>query len=98
MYKKVLQIERTKLINTQNNITSWKRRHKASSWGSPLEATEIRQEIIVQFRKIKLIALCLPIRQEMHKTLGLVLRAGGEGGGEECCCYVMGNRQDAIKH
>lgn len=78
MYKKVLQIERTKLINTQNNITSWKRRHKASSWGSPLEATEIRQE--------------------MHKTLGLVLRAGGEGGGEECCCYVMGNRQDAIKH
>ena len=64
-----------------------------------MEASEIRQEIIVQFRKIKLIVVCLPIRQEMHKTLGLVLRARGEGwGGEECCCYVTGNRQDAIKH
>lgn len=52
--------------------------------GSLLEASEVRQEITVQVRKIKVAALSLPIRQEMNKALDSVLETGGGVGRGEC--------------
>lgn len=49
-----------------------------------MEATEIRQEVFVQFKKIKLAALHWPTRHKTLNTLGSGLKTVGSRGRREC--------------